>query len=448
MARRRLGSNYRKLFAATTISNLGDGVSLIAYPWLATAVTRNPLLIALVAVVQRLPWLLFTLPAGVITDRHDRRRLMVGANTIRFVLTVVVALAVLARGGALPAPDEVDSVVGTEWFIYLVLLVATLLLGTCEVIHDNSAQTFLPAVVDDADLEQANGQMYSAEIVANQFAGPPLASLLLATGFVLPIIFDAGSFAPAAGLVFSIVATRRVEPRPDLRRPHPFKQELAEGFRWLWHHQLLRTFAITLGFLNMLGQVYLATIVLYGQEVLNTSAFAFGLMTTVSAVGGVLGGWLGSRISRRIGSGLSVQLTLWSGGVCVLLAGLVSQWPLVALLLGLVMFTGILWNVITVSLRQSVIPDRLLGRVNSVYRFFGWGMMPIGSLIGGGLVAVLDGPLSREWALRMPWIVAGAAQLVLALVVVRSLSSSRIDAVRAGGKVDELDVSAIGTVSR
>ena len=198
----------------------------------------------------------------------------------------------------------------------------------------------------------------------------------------------------------------------------------------------------------MLGQVYLATIVLYGQEVLNTSAFAFGLMTTVSAIGGVLGGWLGSRISRRIGSGLSVQLTLWSGGVCVLLAGLVSQWPLVALLLGLVMFTGILWNVITVSLRQSVIPDRLLGRVNSVYRFFGWGMMPIGSLIGGGLVAVLDGPLSREWALRMPWIVAGAAQLVLALLVVRSLSSSRIDAVRAGGKVDELDVSAIGTVSR
>ena len=172
MGRRSLGLNYRKLFAATTISNLGDGVSLIAYPWLATAVTRNPLLIALVAVVQRLPWLLFTLPAGVITDRHDRRRLMVGANVIRFVITALVALAVLARGGALPAPDEVDSVVGTEWFLYLVLLIATLLLGTCEVLHDNSAQTFLPAVVDDPDLEQANGQMYSAEIVANQFAGP------------------------------------------------------------------------------------------------------------------------------------------------------------------------------------------------------------------------------------------------------------------------------------
>ena len=258
MARRSLGGNYRKLFAATTISNLGDGVSLIAYPWLATAVTRNPLLIALVAVVQRLPWLLFTLPAGVITDRNDRRRLMIGANTIRFVLTALVALAVLARAARSRRPTRSTRWSAPQWFLYLVLLVATLLLGTCEVLHDNSAQTFLPAVVDDADLEQANGQMYSAEIVANQFVGPPLASLLLATGFVLPILFDAGSFAAAAGLVFTIVATRRAEPAPARAARPAFKEELAEGFRWLWHHPLLRTFAITLGFLNMLGQVYFA----------------------------------------------------------------------------------------------------------------------------------------------------------------------------------------------
>jgi MFS family permease len=444
---RRLGANYRKLFVATTISNLGDGVSIIAYPWLATAVTRNPLLIALVAVVQRLPWLLFTLPAGVITDRHDRRRLMVGANAIRFVLTAVVAIAVLARGGALPAPDEVDSVVGTEWFIYLVLLGATLLLGTCEVLHDNSAQTFLPAVVDDPDLEQANGQMYAAEIVANQFIGPPLASLLLVTGFVLPIVFDAGSFAAAAGLVFAITVTKQAPAAPAGPRPS-FHSELAEGFRWLWHHPLLRTFAITLGFLNMLSQVSVAVVVLFGQEVLHTTALEFGLMTSIGAIGGVLGGWLGGRVSRRLGPGLSVNLTLWIGAGCALVTGFASHWLVVAALMAVTMFTAILWNVITVSLRQAVIPDRLLGRVNSVYRFFGWGMIPIGALLGGALVAVLDGPLSREWALRMPWIVAGAAQLVLAAVVARSLTSSRIDAVRAAGKADEQDVSAIGADSR
>src|SRR4051794_26162555 len=229
-ARRRLGPNYRKLFTATTISNLGDGVGVIAYPWLATAVTRNPLLIAVVAVVQRLPWLLFTLPAGVITDRNDRRRLMVGADAIRFVLTALLAGAVLSHTGALPSPDEVRSVVGTEWFLYAVILVSTLLLGTCEVLHDNSAQTFLPAIVDEPDLEQANGQMYAAELVANQFVGPPLASLLLATGFVLPILFDAGTFAAAAGLVFAIAATKRPAAAvgPAVERK-PFKAEMAEG---------------------------------------------------------------------------------------------------------------------------------------------------------------------------------------------------------------------------
>src|SRR3954452_5643436 len=122
---RRLGPNYRKLFTATTISNLGDGVGVIAYPWLATAVTRNPLLIAVVGVVQRLPWLLFTLPAGVITDRNDRQRLMVGANTVRFFLTGFLALAVLVRSGTLPAPNDVDAVVGTDWFLYAVIVAST-----------------------------------------------------------------------------------------------------------------------------------------------------------------------------------------------------------------------------------------------------------------------------------------------------------------------------------
>jgi MFS family permease len=448
---RRLGPNYRKLFVATTISNLGDGVGLIAYPWLATAVTRNPLLIAVIGVVQRLPWLLFTLPAGVITDRNDRQRLMVGANTVRFFLTGFLAIAVLVRSGALPAPNDVDAVVGTEWFLYTVIVVCTLLLGTCEVLHDNSAQTFLPAIVEEPDLERANGRMYSAELVANQFVGPPLASLLLVTGFVLPVVFDAGTFAAAAGLVFSITATRRPA-RAVAGTAAPergsFKAELAEGFRWLWRFPLLRTFAITLGFLNMLGQMGTATIVLFGQEALHTTVLEFGIMTTLAAVGGVLGGWLASSITRRIGTGTAVGLTLWLGALCSIGIGFLSSWPLVALLMAITTFTGLVWNVITVSLRQTVIPDRLLGRVNSVYRFFGWGMIPIGGLIGGVLVDVLEGPLSREWALRVPWIAAGAAQLVLAAFVARSLSSRRIDAARAAGTVEVPDSGAVDHASR
>jgi MFS family permease len=433
-----LGPNYRKLFAATTISNLGDGVGVIAYPWLASAITRNPLLIALVGVVQRLPWLLFTLPAGVITDRNDRRRLMVGANSVRAVLTALMAVAVLIRQDVIAAPDDIEQVVGTEAFLYVAIIVATLLLGTCEVLYDNSAQTFMPTIVATEHLERGNGRMYSAEIVANQFLGPPLASALLLAGFVLPIAFDAATFAVSAGLVFAIVATKRApaadEPVVERR---PFKEELAEGFRWLWHHTLLRTFAIALGFLNMMGTMSTAVMVLWGQEVLHTSALEFGLLSTGSAIGGVAGGWLASSITARIGSGASVGLTLWVGGVVSVVIGFVSNWVVVGLLMSVYMFTAILWNVITVSLRQAVIPDRLLGRVNSVYRFFGWGAIPIGALLGGVLVAALDGPLSREWALRMPWIVAGAGQLVLAAVLARTLTSARIDAARAGGAVED-----------
>jgi MFS family permease len=427
-----LGPSYRKLFAASTVSNLGDGISIIAYPWLASAITRNPVLIALVAVAQRLPWLLFTLPAGVITDRSDRRRLMVGANVLRAILTGIVALAVYARLDVLPAPDEVDQVVATEWLLYVVLLVATLLLGVGEVLYDNSAQTFLPAIVQPGQLERANGRLYSAELVANQFAGPPLASLLLAISFAAPFVVDAGSFAVSAALVFAIVATPRS--KPDLADRRPWREEAAEGFRWLWNHQLLRTLAITLGLLNLLGQVSYALMVLWGQEVLDTSTTEFAVLTTAGAFGGVLGGWVASAVTRRIGSGPSLGLTLWSGAVCSIAIGLVSTWAFAWVLIFVTTFTAVLWNVITVSLRQTIIPDRLLGRVNSVYRFFGWGAISIGSLIGGVLVAALDGPLSREAALRASWIVPGVAQLVVAAIAMPRLTTAKIDAARAAAE--------------
>jgi MFS family permease len=423
-----LGTSYRKLFAASTISNLGDGISLIAYPWLASAITRNPILIALVPVAQRLPWLLFTLPAGVITDRTDRQRLMVGANVLRALLTGVVAFAVFSRRGVLPAPDEVDQVVSTEWLLYLVLIAATLLLGVGEVLYDNSAQTFLPAIVETNDLEQANGRLYSAELVANQFAGPPLAGLLLAIGFALPFVVDAGSFAASAALVFSIAALPRSKPDPAERRP--WRVEAAEGFRWLWHHELLRTLAIALGLLNMLGNVAMAVFVLFSQEVLGTSTTEFAILSTAGAFGGVLGGWVASRVSRRIGSGPSLALTIWGGGGCLIAIGLLSSWEIAFVFLFIEMFVAVLWNVITVSLRQTIIPDRLLGRVNSVYRFFGWGAIPVGALIGGTLAATLDGPLSREWALRATLIIPGIAHVFVAIFALPKLTTARMDAAR------------------
>ena len=427
-----LGPNYRKLFAASTISNLGDGISLIAYPWLASAITRNPLLIALVAVVQRLPWLIFTLPAGVIIDRNDRRLLMAGANAVRFVLTALVAGAVFVREDSLPAPDAVEQVVGTETVLYLLLLAATLLLGVCEVLYDNSAQTFMPALVADEHLERANGRLYSAELVANQFVGPPLAGLLLAVGFALPFVVDAGTFAASAALVFSITVARRPE-RPDAGTRPQWRAEIGEGFRWLWHHPVLRTMAVSLGFLNMLSNVSFAVFVIYAQEVLGTSTTAFAILGAAPAIGGAVGGWAAPAVTRRLGAGPSLLLVVWGGGLVTLAVAFVDSWPVVGALLALEMFFAVVWNVITVSFRQSVIPDHLLGRVNSVYRFFGWGAIPIGALVGGLIVAVLDGPLARDTALRVPWVVAGLGTLAL-FPMVRTMTTERLEQIRAAGR--------------
>jgi MFS family permease len=430
---RGLGRSYRKLFSASVISNLGDGMSLIAMPWLASAITRNPVLVALVFVAQRLPWLVFTLPAGVITDRVDRRKAMVLMDMCRFALTLVVALAVLSRQGSLPAPDELDEVVGTQVGLYLILLGATLLLGMAEVLRDNSAQTILPAIVRSEQLEKANGQMYSAELVANTFVGPPLGSLLLIVAFAIPFFVDAATFFVAAALVATIPGSFRVE-HPALangeERPS-WRTDLVEGVRWLWHHPLLRPMAIILGVMNAAGMVTGATVVLFAQEVLDVGPVLFTIMFFGFALGGIVGGVVASAVSKRFGAGTCLALTLGGEALVSTAIGFSSHWLPVLVLFGITSLLGILWNVITVSLRQTIIPPGLLGRVNSVYRFFAWGMMPIGAAIGGLTVVVVDQFASREWALRSTWFVSAGIHAVLFAFGRSRLTTERIEAARA-----------------
>ena len=430
--RRGLGGNYRKLFVGSVVTNLGDGVGTVAYPWLASAVTRNPALIALVAVAQRLPWLVFTLPAGVITDRVDRRRAMVTMDVLRGTLTLLVALVVLGDQDALPMPDEVDAVVGTRWGVYAVLVVATLLLGMAEVLRDNSAQTILPNIVPAEDLEKANGRMWSAEGVANTFVGPPLGSLLIAVAFALPFFVDAVSFFAAAALVALIPGTFRATRPEGVEQAH-WRTELREGVRWLWGHDLLRPMAIILGLMNLASMVSGATFVLFAQEVLDVGPILFTVVSMGGAIGGIVGGSLAARMSRRFGSGTCLGVTLGGSTVLAAIMATTSLWPIAMIIFTLETLLAMLWNVITVSLRQTIIPEHLLGRVNSVYRFFAWGMMPLGAALGGLVVLTVDSFASREMALRATWIVHSAIYLCLFLAGRSRLTTARIEAARAAG---------------
>jgi MFS family permease len=435
-----LGSSYWKLWTSSVVSNLGDGVSVIAYPWLASALTRNPLHIAAVAVVARLPWLLFALPAGVITDRVDRRRLVAWMDVFRFVFTLGIAIAVLITQADLSAPADIASGAaeppGSAGVLLGLVYAAALLLGTAEVFRDNSAQTLLPSIVDKSELEKANGRMWGAEMVMNSFVGPPLAGILLAVSFSLPFFVDAASFAVAAALVFLIAGDFR--PKVDDGNtvlPASFWDDLKEGVRWLWGHSLFRPMALALGVLNATSMMAMATFVLFGQEILGLDATKFGLLTTGFAVGGVIGSLIADRVSRWLGQGWSLFTTILASAVTLLVSGITSSFW-VFWTMGLIMSVSVvLWNVITVSLRQSLIPDRILGRVNSVYRFLGWGMMPIGSALGGVVVAISQPILGREWALRSPYIVAAIITLGLFVYALPRLNSTRIEEAKARAPV-------------
>jgi MFS family permease len=438
MNRIRLGANYWKLFTASIVSNLGDGVAGIAYPWLASSITRDPILLSLTVVAARLPWLVFTLPAGVITDRVDRRKLIAWMDTFRFLLTAGVAAAIATAAGSLPAPTTAVFIPPSNQAGWLTLLYGSaLLFGFAEVLRDNAAQTLMPAIVTPSALEKANGRLWGAEAVMNSFAGPPLGGLLIGIALALPFFFDAATFALSAALIFTLTGTfapRRAVGRAE-QRPS-FLEEIKEGVRWLFAHKLLRDLGVVLGVMNAMLAATFATAVFFVQEVLELDAATFGVLMTGGAAGGVLGSLLASRISKKLGSGTSLFVVLAGSALTLAGIGSSSSWPVVWILFAVNAFLGVVWNVITVALRQTIIPDHLLGRVNSVYRFFAWGMMPIGSIIGGLLVAVTESPLGRVTALRVPFWFGAAVFVILFVVALPRFTTVRIEDARAAATTD------------
>ena len=432
----KLGKNYWRLWTAHATSNLGDGLATVAFPWLASAVTRDPFLIALITVMSRLPWLIFTLPAGVITDRFDRKKIIVAMDIAQGALALVLAGAIYLERNSLPALNNLtaSTVVETNYLLYWSLVGIALLFGCAEVLRDNAGQTFLPSVVAKENLESANGKLWSAEYVMNSFVGPPLASFLLGVAVYLPFFIHSSTFFIAAGLIALIVTIPKPASEVEVKTKVNFRAEIKEGFSWLWSHSLLRPMAIILGTLNLVGSITAATFILFAQEILETSVFEFAILGTSGAIGGALGGILGPKISKKLGSGPSLYLTLISMPIMSLIIGVTSNWYIAWVMIAGTTIFAVLWNVITVSLRQSIIPTHLLGRVNSVYRFFAWGSMPIGTLIGGAIVSATELFGDRELALRMPYFVSLLLGLVVFIFAAPRLTTEKIERARAEGE--------------
>ena len=386
---------FARFVTASGLTNLADGVAVVAWAWVASLLTRDALLLVLVPVALRVPWFVLALPAGVVTDRVDRRRLILAMDIVR---AFAFALAAVALWLAMPLAEPPLRGVSAPW-PFAAIAGAALLVGSAEVFRDNAAQTMVPALVTHDGLERANGKLWSVELIGNALIGPALGALLIAWFLPLPFVGNAVAYGLAAVLVASIAGAFR----PPAKAARDWRVELRAGFCFLKSAPLLRTMAVLTGFWNMFHQMMIIALVLHVQENLQQSAQVYGLILAGGAIGGVIGSLIGARVAKAMGSMRTMQVMLALTPAAFVSVALAPGAVGVGLALAFMELTGLIWNVVSVSMRQRMIPDELLGRVNSIYRLLAWGMMPLGLLASGLVVRVASGFWPREIALVAPF---------------------------------------------
>ena len=384
---RRLGADFGWLLGSTWVANIGDGIALAAGPLLVASVTRDPVLVSLAALLQRLPWLLFGLYAGVLADRADRRLVVVAVDLARAVVLVALTATI------------VTGVVHVG-----VVLAAMFLLGVAETFADTTSATLLPMVVEADDLGIGNARLQAGFLTMNQLVGPPIGALLFAVGAAWPFLTQALCVALGALLI----ARMSLPPMPA-REPSHVRRDIADGFGWLWRHAPVRTLALTITTFNITFGAAWAVLVLYAQDRLGLGEIGFGLLTTVSAVGGLVGtvayDWLQARVHLGVimRAGLIIE-TLTHLGLAL------TTSPIVAM--GILFVFGahaFVWATTARTVRQRAVPTEYQGRVGSVYML---GLM-------GGLVLgqALAGPLASAWGITAPfWFAFAGSAIMLVLI--------------------------------
>ena len=248
-------SQLPRFILASGVTNLADGVAVVVWAWVATLLTRDPFFVALMPVALRLPWFVFALPAGIVTDRVDRRKLIFCMDSVRAFAFAGAAFAVLL---SLPLADPVET--GTAMpGLFAALIGCALVVGTAEVFRDNAAQTMLPAFVPHDQLEKANGRLWSVELVGNTLLGPAIGAFLIAAMAWLPFATNAFAFAVAAFLIIGIKGAFT----PEVRDTRNWRAELGEGLSYLKNAPLLRLLAVVTGLWNLFDQMVVIALVLY-----------------------------------------------------------------------------------------------------------------------------------------------------------------------------------------
>ena len=400
---------FNRMWAASIASNVSDGLAWTALPLLAITLTHSPILISILSGTVMLPWLFFAIPIGAIIDRVDRRIAISTANVIRFVNLASISLLVQSK----------------QISIYLLILSA-FIIGTCEVVVDTTAQTTIPRILEVDQLERGNSRLQISESVLQTFLGGPLGGLLFAVAYALPLLIASAGYACAALFLILIpVSLRplwRAEERAIEHQDNSLVDDVKIGLRYLFGHVILRRIVLFSASTALVFSAANSTVILFLVKELHMKSSAFGFIMAIGGVGGLIGALMAPRLSAKFGRNTAMAAGITFAAFATFINGFLNNLALFIVIGGLESFAITQWNVLLMSTYQELIPSHLYGRIHGARRSIIWGIMPIGSLIGGFLATI---------NLRAPWLIGGALATLICLANFKFLRTIRESIARA-----------------
>lgn len=398
-------SNYSKLFGAFSLTFLGDGLTLAAVPWLVSTLTTDTLYASITMTALRLPWLIFSLPVGVLIDRYSRKHMLVGASFTRMIFLLFLTICIW--GG---------------WISIPLLALFMFGIGLSRVVFDSTVQTIIPQVVEEKKLEKANGQFTAGQLITSDILGVALGGFIITMHIVYPFAIDTvtailslllisglrGSFHPAKSKESQVQEQAEKETRPMKN----WKREMWSGIQYVFQDRFLRGLAILSVTITLMFSMILVTQIFFVREVLQLEAYAFGILISIATIGSILGSQAVAYMRKRWSSKQLILLSILSMGLLYGAVGLTSNAYVVGGLYFCAAFFIVVYNVVRSSILQRSVPNELLGRVGSVFRFLSFGISAIGTLLGGLLVRVSETFFDRLFSLQLPYLLLSAVYIL------------------------------------
>ena len=386
-----LGHDFSRIWSASLITNLVDGVLRLAAPLLAVSLTEDPILIGALSALGLLPWLFFAIPIGAIVDRVDRRKALVLGNSLRAVIALFIAFAV--------SQDFIN--------IWL-LLISVFFFGICEVLVDTTSQAVLPQILDKSNYERGNSRLQISEVIVSQFAGAPLSGLLYAVSIALPFFFSTTGFILAGLLILLFPFERAINVRKEGDAGQAklgLKGDIKFALNYLYQDKQIFSIVVITTLLGFFYSLSNAIAPLFILKELNVSPALFGVVLAIQGIGALAGSIAAPMVSKYLGRGKALAINVFFASLLVIFIGLSPNAYFFVAVSVLVGFTISVWNILLMSLYQSLIPPELYGRIHGARRTIVWGLMPIGALLGGVIA---------RGGLRLPFLIGGSIATLIA----------------------------------